>query len=91
MISFCVVLLFFGVFSLSLVRSHIFLCLISLELIIIYLLLMVYFFCLLFYSSFYIYVIILTFFVCEGVLGLSLIVLMIRCHSNDFLNSMYLW
>nr|YP_010271140.1 NADH dehydrogenase subunit 4L [Anchon yunnanense]UKB86905.1 NADH dehydrogenase subunit 4L [Anchon yunnanense] len=91
MVNFCFILLFFGILSLSLVRKHVFLCLVSLELIIIYLLLMIYFFCFFYYCSFYIYLMVLTFFVCEGVLGLSLIILMIRCHSNDFLNSMYMW
>nr|YP_010271153.1 NADH dehydrogenase subunit 4L [Gargara genistae]UKB86918.1 NADH dehydrogenase subunit 4L [Gargara genistae] len=91
MISFFFFFLFFGFLSLSLVRKHIFLCLISLEFIIIYLLLAIYYYCLLFFSSLYIYVILLTFFICEGVLGLSLIVLMIRCYSNDYLSSMYLW
>uniref|UniRef100_UPI00315CAEAF NADH dehydrogenase subunit 4L n=1 Tax=Centrotypus assamensis TaxID=3038120 RepID=UPI00315CAEAF len=83
-------LMFFGVLSLVLIRSHVFLCLVGLEFIIIYLLLIIYFYCLLF-SSFYVYVIFMVFLVCEGVLGLGLVVLMIRCHSNDFLNSMYMW
>nr|YP_010963636.1 NADH dehydrogenase subunit 4L [Tribulocentrus zhenbaensis]WKZ08119.1 NADH dehydrogenase subunit 4L [Tribulocentrus zhenbaensis] len=91
MINFIIFLLVMGVVSLSLVRKHVFLCLISLEFIIIYLLMIFYFYCLVFFSSLYIYVILLTFYVCEGVLGLSLIVLMIRCHSNDYLNSMYMW
>nr|YP_010692622.1 NADH dehydrogenase subunit 4L [Centrotus cornutus]WBV77363.1 NADH dehydrogenase subunit 4L [Centrotus cornutus] len=91
MINLTFILVFVGILSLSMIRKHIFLCLISLEFIIIYLLMMVYLYCLLFYSSLYIYIVLLTFYVCEGVLGLSLIVLMIRCHSNDFLGSMYKW
>nr|QDO72173.1 NADH dehydrogenase subunit 4L [Gargara sp. 16071360] len=91
MINFFFFFFLMGVLSLSLVRKHIFLCLISLEFIIIYLLLIFYFYCLMFFSSLYLYVIFLTFCVCEGVLGLSLIVLMIRCHSNDYLNSIYMW
>nr|YP_010963623.1 NADH dehydrogenase subunit 4L [Pantaleon erectonodatus]WKZ08106.1 NADH dehydrogenase subunit 4L [Pantaleon erectonodatus] len=91
MINFFFFFFLMGVLSLSLVRKHIFLCLISLEFIIIYLLLIFYFYCLMFFSSLYFYVIFLTFCVCEGVLGLSLIVLMIRCHSNDYLNSIYMW
>nr|YP_010444573.1 NADH dehydrogenase subunit 4L [Antialcidas floripennae]UTI38483.1 NADH dehydrogenase subunit 4L [Antialcidas floripennae] len=91
MINFFFFFFFLGVLSLSLVRKHIFLCLISLEFIIIYLLMIFYLYCLMFFSSLYIYVVLMTFYVCEGVLGLSLIVLMIRCHSNDYLSSMYLW
>nr|YP_010963584.1 NADH dehydrogenase subunit 4L [Telingana formosanus]WKZ08067.1 NADH dehydrogenase subunit 4L [Telingana formosanus] len=91
MVNFCILLIFFGIFSLSLVREHVFLCLICLEFIIIYLLMLIYIYCLLFLSSFYVYVIMMTFYVCEGALGLGLMVLMIRCHSNDYLSSIYLW
>nr|YP_010963597.1 NADH dehydrogenase subunit 4L [Leptocentrus longispinus]WKZ08080.1 NADH dehydrogenase subunit 4L [Leptocentrus longispinus] len=91
MINFCFILMFFGLLSLSLVRSHVFLCLISLEFIVIYLLLIIYLYCLLYSSSLYIYIVMLTFYVCEGVLGLSLILLLIRCHSNDYLSSLYMW
>nr|YP_010692609.1 NADH dehydrogenase subunit 4L [Tricentrus davidi]WBV77350.1 NADH dehydrogenase subunit 4L [Tricentrus davidi] len=84
-------LLFLGFLSLSLIRKHVFLCLISLEFIIVYLLMIFYLYCLMFFSSLYVYIILLTFYVCEGVLGLSLIVLMIRCHSNDYLSSISLW
>nr|YP_010271166.1 NADH dehydrogenase subunit 4L [Tricentrus longivalvulatus]UKB86931.1 NADH dehydrogenase subunit 4L [Tricentrus longivalvulatus] len=91
MINFILFLFIMGVLSLSLVRSHVFLCLVMLEFIIIYLLLSFYFYCLMFFSSLYVYIILLTFYVCEGVLGLSLIVLMIRCHSNDYLSSIYMW
>nr|YP_010963558.1 NADH dehydrogenase subunit 4L [Hemicentrus obliquus]WKZ08041.1 NADH dehydrogenase subunit 4L [Hemicentrus obliquus] len=91
MINFCFILMFFGLLSLALVRSHVFLCLISLEFIVIYLLLIIYLYCLLYSSSLYIYIVMLTFYVCEGVLGLSLILLLIRCHSNDYLSSLYVW
>nr|YP_010692596.1 NADH dehydrogenase subunit 4L [Gargara minuta]WBV77337.1 NADH dehydrogenase subunit 4L [Gargara minuta] len=82
---------FFGLLSLSFVRKHIFLCLISLEFIIVYLLMIFYFYVFFFFCSFYLYVIFMVFCVCEGVLGLSLIVLLIRCHSNDYLTSIFLW
>nr|YP_010692570.1 NADH dehydrogenase subunit 4L [Tricentrus fulgidus]WBV77311.1 NADH dehydrogenase subunit 4L [Tricentrus fulgidus] len=91
MINFFFFFFFFGFLSFSLVRKHVFLCLVSLELIIVYLLMFIYFYCLMFLSCLYIYIIMLTFYVCEGVLGLSLIVLMIRCHSNDYLSSIVLW
>nr|YP_010827543.1 NADH dehydrogenase subunit 4L [Sinocentrus brevicornis]WFD60962.1 NADH dehydrogenase subunit 4L [Sinocentrus brevicornis] len=84
-------LMFFGIFSMVLVRKHVFLCLISLEFIIVYLFIFIYIYSLLFCSSLYVYMIVMVFYVCEGVLGLSLIVLMIRCHSNDYLNSIYMW
>uniref|UniRef100_UPI00315CD3A7 NADH dehydrogenase subunit 4L n=1 Tax=Choucentrus sinensis TaxID=3038122 RepID=UPI00315CD3A7 len=91
MMNFSFFLMGLGILSLSLVRKHIFLCLISLEFMVVYLLVIIYLYCILFFNSFYIYVMLICFYVCEGVLGLSLIVLMIRCHSNDYLNSMYMW
>lgn len=33
----------------------------------------------------------MVFFVCEGVLGLRVLVRIIRCYGNDYLNSMFLW
>nr|WRY72509.1 NADH dehydrogenase subunit 4L [Zyginella mandali] len=82
---------FMGLFSLILIRKHILLCLISLEFIVISLLLFVIFYCMMFNYSFYMYLIMMTFYVCEGALGLSILVYMIRSHGNDYLNSMFLW
>nr|UGK73265.1 NADH dehydrogenase subunit 4L [Roxasellana stellata] len=80
-----------SLFSLMLIRKHIFLCLLSLEFVVVSLMLMLmYYFCL-FSSSLYIMVILMVFFVCEGVLGLSVMVSMIRCYGNDYLNSFSLW
>nr|YP_010736828.1 NADH dehydrogenase subunit 4L [Macropsis huangbana]WEP24702.1 NADH dehydrogenase subunit 4L [Macropsis huangbana] len=81
---------FFGLVSLIYIRKHLLLCLLSLEFIVLSLLLMVFNMCLLF-NCFYIYILFMTFFVCEGVLGLSILVNMIRFHGNDYLNSIYLW
>nr|WRY72444.1 NADH dehydrogenase subunit 4L [Typhlocyba bilaminata] len=82
---------FMGLFSLILIRKHILLCLISLEFIVLSLFLLILLFCLMSTYTFYIYLIMMTFFVCEGVLGLSILVYMIRFHGNDYLMSMYLW
>nr|QKY60296.1 NADH dehydrogenase subunit 4L [Eupteryx minuscula]WRY72405.1 NADH dehydrogenase subunit 4L [Eupteryx sp.] len=82
---------FMGLFCLVLIRKHILLCLISLEFIIITLLLIIMSYCLMFSHIFYMYLIMMTFYVCEGVLGLSILVYMIRCHGNDYLSSMFLW
>nr|YP_010502923.1 NADH dehydrogenase subunit 4L [Nephotettix virescens]UXD78700.1 NADH dehydrogenase subunit 4L [Nephotettix virescens] len=81
----------FSLISLMMIRKHIFLCLISLEFIVISLLMMMMYYSLMFLSSYYLMVIVMVFFVCEGVLGLSVLVNMIRCYSNDYLNSMILW
>nr|YP_010736815.1 NADH dehydrogenase subunit 4L [Macropsis irenae]WEP24689.1 NADH dehydrogenase subunit 4L [Macropsis irenae] len=81
---------FFGLVSLIYIRKHLLLCLLSLEFVVLSLLLMVFNMCLM-SNCFYIYILFMTFFVCEGVLGLSILVNMIRFHGNDYLNSIYLW
>nr|WRQ18234.1 NADH dehydrogenase subunit 4L [Multinervis guangxiensis] len=80
-----------GIFSLIFIKNHILLSLMSLEFIVLYLLYFIYFYCLMYEGSFYLYVLLMTFFVCEGVLGLSLLVFMIRTHGNDYLNSLFMW
>nr|YP_010272338.1 NADH dehydrogenase subunit 4L [Scaphoideus maculatus]UKE80309.1 NADH dehydrogenase subunit 4L [Scaphoideus maculatus] len=80
-----------SLFSLLMIRKHIFLCLLSLEFIVVSLLIMYMYYFLFFTSGFYLMVIMMVFFVCEGVLGLSVLVSMIRCFGNDYLNSMNLW
>nr|UFI48425.1 NADH dehydrogenase subunit 4L [Gunungidia aurantiifasciata] len=83
---------FISIMSLVFIRKHILLCLLSLEFMVLSLLFLILLFCLNFiYSNFYVFVILMTFYVCEGVLGLSLMVYMIRFHGNDYLNSMFLW
>nr|YP_010502871.1 NADH dehydrogenase subunit 4L [Doratura homophyla]UXD78635.1 NADH dehydrogenase subunit 4L [Doratura homophyla] len=77
--------------SLLVIRNHIFLCLVSLEFIIVSLLLMFMYYLLMYGSGLYVMIILMVFFVCEGVLGLSVLVSMIRCYGNDYLNSMSLW
>nr|YP_010582931.1 NADH dehydrogenase subunit 4L [Parafagocyba longa]UGN61351.1 NADH dehydrogenase subunit 4L [Parafagocyba longa] len=82
---------FMGLFCLILIRKHILLCLISLEFLVLSLLLLTLLICLMFDYSFYLYLIMMTFYVCEGALGLSVLVYMIRFHGNDYLMSMFLW
>nr|YP_010610898.1 NADH dehydrogenase subunit 4L [Podulmorinus opacus]WAP91719.1 NADH dehydrogenase subunit 4L [Podulmorinus opacus] len=88
---FIIYLFMFSLLSLVLIRKHILLCLLSLEFIILSLLYLILIYCLLFKYSMYIYLFFMTFYVCEGVLGLSVLVCMIRSHGNDYLNSMFLW
>nr|WRQ18182.1 NADH dehydrogenase subunit 4L [Igerna tenuicaula] len=80
-----------GLFCFIFIRNHILLCLMSLEFIVLYLLYMIFLYCLMYDYSFYFYVLFMTFFVCEGALGLSVLVSMIRTHGNDYLNSLMLW
>nr|YP_010478329.1 NADH dehydrogenase subunit 4L [Nesophrosyne sp. 21 GMB-2012]UVI59773.1 NADH dehydrogenase subunit 4L [Nesophrosyne sp. 21 GMB-2012] len=79
-----------SIFSLLLIRKHIFLCLLSLEYVVLSLLMM-YSYYFIFTSSFYMLIVMMVFFVCEGVLGLSVLVSLIRCHGNDFIMTLSMW
>nr|YP_009974403.1 NADH dehydrogenase subunit 4L [Chanohirata hamata]QNJ33333.1 NADH dehydrogenase subunit 4L [Chanohirata hamata] len=80
-----------SIFSLVVVRKHIFMCLLNLEFIIISLLLMFMFYFMMFNGGLYMMIMMMVFFVCEGVLGLSVLVSMIRMVGNDYLSSSFLW
>nr|YP_009642868.1 NADH dehydrogenase subunit 4L [Reticulitermes leptomandibularis]QCP70906.1 NADH dehydrogenase subunit 4L [Reticulitermes leptomandibularis] len=81
------VLYFCGVWSSSSSRKHLLVTLLSLEFIVLVLYLSVYFYlCGLNYSLFFV-VYFLVFSVCEGSLGLSILVSMIRSHGNDYFRS----
>nr|ATC73029.1 NADH dehydrogenase subunit 4L [Osbornellus sp. EMHAU-2015-Zz052506] len=77
--------------SLMVIRKHVFLCLLSLEFVVVSLLLMLSYYLMFFSFGFYIMVFMMVFFVCEGVLGLGVLVSMIRCCGNDYLNTSSLW
>nr|AWH61913.1 NADH dehydrogenase subunit 4L [Cicadella viridis] len=81
----------FSLISFIYIRNHILLCLLSLEFIVLSILLCIMIFCLMYDYSMYIYIYFMCFFVCEGVLGLAVLVSMIRSHGNDYLNSIFLW
>nr|ATC73068.1 NADH dehydrogenase subunit 4L [Psammotettix sp. EMHAU-2015-Zz060503] len=81
----------FSLLSLMLLRKHIFLCLLSLEFMVISLLLMLMSYLMCFSYGYYMIVMFMVFFVCEGVLGLSVLVSMIRCFGNDYSSSLSLW
>nr|YP_010478453.1 NADH dehydrogenase subunit 4L [Nesophrosyne makaihe]UVI59897.1 NADH dehydrogenase subunit 4L [Nesophrosyne makaihe] len=79
-----------SILSLLLVRKHVFLCLLSLEYVILSLLMM-YSYYFTHTGSFYMLIIMMVFFVCEGVLGLGILVSLIRCHGNDYIMSLMVW
>nr|AND96573.1 NADH deshydrogenase subunit 4L [Tiniocellus sarawacus] len=83
---FSILMYFMGLISFTIKRKHLLLMLLMLELIVLSL-----FFNLFIYLSFYMYeyffsMIFLTMSVCEGALGLSILVLLIRTHGNDYFN-----
>lgn len=87
---FLIYIFIINLFCLIIIRKHILLCLIRFEFIIISLLLIIMNFCSIFNYSFYLYLIIITFYVCEGVIGLGILVRLIRSHGNDYLNSLFI-
>ena len=80
-----------SLFSLLIIRKHIFLCLLRLEFIVVSLLIITLYYLVFFEIGYYFLIIIIVFFVCEGVLGLRVLVRIIRCYGNDYLSSIILW
>nr|ARH54917.1 NADH dehydrogenase subunit 4L [Ceruchus chrysomelinus] len=75
---------FSGLFSFCLKRKHLLSMLLSLELIIISLYFNLFIYLSYFGFEFYFSMIFLAMSVCEGVLGLSILVLIVRTHGNDY-------
>nr|QNJ60013.1 NADH dehydrogenase subunit 4L [Acrolophitus hirtipes] len=78
---------FAGVYIFSSKRKHLLMVLLSLEYIVLSLFMMIVIFLVEFDYDYFFPVIFLVFSVCEGALGLSILVSMIRSHGNDFFNS----
>nr|QBM08870.1 NADH dehydrogenase subunit 4l [Magicicada cassinii]QBM08883.1 NADH dehydrogenase subunit 4l [Magicicada cassinii] len=79
-----------GIISLCLNRKHIMMSLLSLELMILSLFCMFSAFLSIELNDMYMLMVLLTFSVCEGVVGLSSLINLIRSHGNDQLLSMSL-
>nr|AWV83961.1 NADH dehydrogenase subunit 4L [Tettigades lacertosa] len=91
MFLFCYLMMYCsGVVSLCLARKHVMLSLLSLEFIILSLFCVFSIIVVNLISDSYMMLMFLTFSVCEGVVGLSILVMMIRSHGNDHLSSMNL-
>nr|WOW99161.1 NADH dehydrogenase subunit 4L [Tropiduchidae sp. 2 WQW-2023a] len=84
-------LYFFAILSLIFVRTHFLLSLLSLEFIFIYLYYFIYNYFLFFYYDFFFLIVFLVLGVCDGVLGLSLIVYLVRKVNNDYVDSLVLF
>nr|AVN67599.1 NADH dehydrogenase subunit 4L [Anallacta methanoides] len=74
-----------GIWVFSFNRKHLLVTLLSLEFIVLVLYLLLYFYLNLFNYELFFTMIFLTFSVCEGSLGLSILVSMIRSHGNDYI------
>nr|YP_009654780.1 NADH dehydrogenase subunit 4L [Molipteryx lunata]YP_010995005.1 NADH dehydrogenase subunit 4L [Molipteryx fuliginosa]QCI09335.1 NADH dehydrogenase subunit 4L [Molipteryx lunata]WOZ14013.1 NADH dehydrogenase subunit 4L [Molipteryx fuliginosa] len=79
---------FVGVVGFSFTRKHLLMTLFSLEYLILVLFLLLFFYLLSIGFEMYIILVFLTFTVCEGALGLGVLVNMIRSHGNDLLSSL---
>nr|YP_010564698.1 NADH dehydrogenase subunit 4L [Lordithon arcuatus]UZA61075.1 NADH dehydrogenase subunit 4L [Lordithon arcuatus] len=75
---------FMGLMSFCLKRKHFLLMLMSLEFVVISLFMNLFYFLSFFNYEQYFVMIFLTMSVCEGALGLSILVSMIRTHGNDY-------
>nr|YP_009348202.1 NADH dehydrogenase subunit 4L [Sinopodisma houshana]APX55753.1 NADH dehydrogenase subunit 4L [Sinopodisma houshana] len=78
---------FAGIYVFSSKCKHLLMVLLSLEYIVLSLFMLIVIFLIEFDYDYFYPVIFLVFSVCEGALGLSILVSMIRSHGNDFFNS----
>nr|YP_010954715.1 NADH dehydrogenase subunit 4L [Dorcus linwenhsini]WMW30100.1 NADH dehydrogenase subunit 4L [Dorcus linwenhsini] len=78
---------FMGLMSFCLNRKHLLLMLLSLEFVVVALFLMLYMYLCFYNWEFYFVMVFLTLGVCEGVLGLSLLVLLMRTYGNNYMIS----
>nr|AFY16906.1 NADH dehydrogenase subunit 4L [Dicranocephalus femoralis] len=77
-----------GLFAFSMSHKHLLLALFSLEFLVLVLFLSFFIYLLKFGYEMYFIMIFLIFSVCEGALGLGVLVNMIRSHGNDYLSSL---
>nr|YP_010254300.1 NADH dehydrogenase subunit 4L [Micromus paganus]QTZ19029.1 NADH dehydrogenase subunit 4L [Micromus paganus] len=76
-----------GVLVFSLKRKHLLCTLLSLEFIVLSLFYMIFMYLMNYDYEFYFLMMFLVYSVCEGALGLSILVSMVRTHGNDFFQS----
>nr|YP_010946657.1 NADH dehydrogenase subunit 4L [Margattea bisignata]WGO57375.1 NADH dehydrogenase subunit 4L [Margattea bisignata] len=81
------VLFFCGVWVFCSNRKHLLITLLSLEFIVLVLYFVIYFYLLEMDYELFFSMVFLTFSVCEGALGLSILVSMIRSYGNDYFNT----
>nr|AVN67707.1 NADH dehydrogenase subunit 4L [Deropeltis paulinoi] len=81
------IMFFSGIWLFSSNRKHLLVMLLSLEYIVLILFLMLYLYMNIFNYELYFSMVFLTLAVCEGALGLSILVSMIRMYGNDYFQS----
>nr|AND97193.1 NADH dehydrogenase subunit 4L [Statilia sp. FY-2016a] len=81
------IMFFCGLWVFSSKRKHLLVTLLSLEFIVLILFIILYNYLMMMSGELYLTMFFLSFAVCEGALGLSILVSMIRTHGNDYFNS----
>nr|DAD54571.1 TPA_inf: NADH dehydrogenase subunit 4L [Panstrongylus lignarius] len=81
-------MIFSGLIVFCSLRKHLLLTLLSLEFMVLSLYFLFFSFLIMFDLSYYFILVFLTFSVCEGAMGLGVLVSMIRCHGNDNISSL---
>nr|UTE83886.1 NADH dehydrogenase subunit 4L [Trichogomphus mongol] len=84
---FSLIMFFMGLISFCIQRKHLLLMLLSLEFIMLSLYFNLYLYLMFYDYEFYFSMIFISMSVCEGALGLSILVSMVRTHSNDYFQS----
>nr|AND96109.1 NADH deshydrogenase subunit 4L [Onthophagus cervicapra] len=84
---FSLFMFFSGLISFVIKRKHLLLMLLSLEFIILSLFLNLFIYLSFFFYDYFFSMVFLTMSVCEGALGLGVLVSMIRTHGNDYFNT----
>nr|UPL66033.1 NADH dehydrogenase subunit 4L [Calacanthia angulosa] len=77
-----------GLYVFCSTHKHLLLTLLSIEFLVLLLFMSFFYFFMSYTFELYFILIFLTFAVCEGALGLSILVSLIRCHGNDNINSL---
>nr|QSF20060.1 NADH dehydrogenase subunit 4L [Moricella rufonota] len=83
-ISLFFILYFIGLMSLCFNRFHLLMLLLSLEFIVLTIYMLMIFYLMFFEMEMYFSILFLSFSVCEGVLGLSILINMVRMNGNDY-------
>nr|AVN68350.1 NADH dehydrogenase subunit 4L [Euphyllodromia sp. Z257] len=78
------IMFFVGIWVFCSNRKHLLVTLLSLELIVLVVYMLLYYYLIVFNYELYFVLIFLIFSVCEGALGLSILISMIRCYGNDY-------
>nr|YP_009472930.1 NADH dehydrogenase subunit 4L [Macrosaldula sp. PJ-2017]AST10160.1 NADH dehydrogenase subunit 4L [Macrosaldula sp. PJ-2017] len=77
-----------GLYVFCSMHKHLLLTLLSIEFLVLVLFLSFFYFLMNYMYNMYFILVFLTLSVCEGALGLSILVSLIRCHGNDNINSL---